>query len=96
MTVTFDTHKQHKSLVEAGLSDVQAEAISGIATAILSVVATKDDLKALEGKLDVKFDTIDKTLNRMNALIVGQFSATIGGVGIIVGAMFAVIAPHIR
>ena len=96
MAVMFDTLKQHRSLLEAGFSEVQAEAITGIATAILSVVATKDDLKALEGKLDVKFDTIDKTLNRMNALIVGQFSATIGGVGIIVGAMFAVIAPHIR
>lgn len=96
MPVMFDTLKQHRSLVEAGLSDVQANAITGMATALLSVVATKDDLKTLEAKFDAKFDAVDKTLGRMNSLFVGQLSATIAGIGIIVGAMFAVIAPHIR
>jgi hypothetical protein len=108
MAVVFDTHKQHKSLVEAGLSEPQAEAITGMAAAVLSVVATKADLesfatkadlKLVEAKFETKFDAIDKrfedfnkSLNRMNAVMIGQLTATIG----VIGAMFAIVAPHVR
>jgi tetrahydromethanopterin S-methyltransferase subunit G len=114
MAAVFDTHKQHKSLVEAGLTEPQADAVLGLATAVLSIAATKDDLKRLEAKVDARFDAIDakfgakfeaidkrfddfnKSLNRMNSLMIGQIGATIGSIGIVVGSMFTMIAPHLR
>jgi hypothetical protein len=103
MALVFDTHKQHKSLVDAGLGEAQAEAITGMATAVLSVVAAKADLEATRTEFRARFDGIErrfddfnKSLGRMNALMVGQLGATVVGIGIIVGAIFAVVAPHAR
>jgi hypothetical protein len=116
MAIVFDTHKQHKALVEAGFTDPQAQAVTDVATTVLGIVATKADLEIfatkadvallstelksdiarLEAKFDAKFEGVDKALDRMNALMIGQLGATVGGIGIIVGAMFAVIAPHVR
>ncbi|MBV8600050.1 MAG: hypothetical protein JO359_00650 [Candidatus Eremiobacteraeota bacterium] len=99
MAVVFDTHKQHKSLVEAGFTDPQAEATTGVATAVLSVVTTKADLEVVTARLDgidQRFNDVNKSLTRMNAFMLGQLSATVAGIGIIVGAMFAVVAPHVR
>jgi len=108
MAVVFDTHKQHKTLVEAGFTDPQAQAIADVATTVLGIVATKADLAVVATKADIavlearlngidkRFDDFNKSLNRMNALMIGQIGATVGGIGIVVGAMFAVIAPHVR
>jgi hypothetical protein len=32
----------------------------------------------------------------MNSLMIGQIGATIGSIGIVVGSMFTMIAPHLR
>ncbi|MBV8150079.1 MAG: hypothetical protein JOY59_00855, partial [Candidatus Eremiobacteraeota bacterium] len=89
----FDTHLQHESLLQAGFSGTQARALTSMATAVLDVVATKADLERLNERLEARFDAVDKrfedfnkSLDRLNFLMIGQIGATIGGMGIIVGS----------
>ena len=103
MAVVFDTYKQHQSLVAAGFTAPQAVAVTDMATAVLGVVATKPDVEKLESKIDARLDGIDKrlddfhqTLGRMNSLMIGIIGATVSGIGIVVGAMFVIVTPHLR
>jgi len=59
--VTFDTHEFVRSLESAGMPTGQAEAIS---TAVRKAqanadVATKEDLRQLETRMDAKFDVLN-------------------------------------
>jgi len=59
-TVTFDTHKFVKTLLDAGFEPKQAEAVS---KAVLDIhneaeVTTKQDLRELELRLDAKISDI--------------------------------------
>lgn len=64
-TITFDPHKFVKTLQDAGFEPIQAEAVS---KAVLDIhneaeVATKQDLRELELKLDAKITTLNMILS---------------------------------
>jgi len=67
-TVTFDTHKFVKTLEEAGVPELQAEAFS---TAVresheAAELATKGDLRELELRLDTRFGHIDTRFEKVH------------------------------
>ena len=52
-TLVFDTHKFVKELTAAGMKTAQAEVLaSSYANLLTDRIATKDDLKALEDRLN--------------------------------------------
>ena len=54
-TLAFDTHKFVKQLTAAGMKTEQAEVLaSSYATLLTDRIATKDDLKALEDRLNAR------------------------------------------
>ena len=54
-TLAFDTHKFVKELTAAGMKTTQAEVLaSSYASLLTDRIATKDDLKALEGRLNAR------------------------------------------
>ena len=54
-TLAFDTHKFVKELTAAGMKTEQAEVLaSSYATLLTDRIATKDDLKALEDRLNAR------------------------------------------
>ena len=54
-TLAFDTHKFVKELTAAGMKIEQAEVLaSSYATLLTDRIATKDDLKALEDRLNAR------------------------------------------
>lgn len=70
-TLAFDTHKFVKELTAAGMTTAQAEVLaSSYATLLTDRIATKDDLRALEERLDAKFEYGLAALeDRLNARI---------------------------
>ncbi|MEC8121765.1 MAG: DUF1640 domain-containing protein, partial [Pseudomonadota bacterium] len=63
-TLAFDTHKFVKELTAAGMKTEQAEVLaSSYATLLTDRIATKDDLKALEDRMDARFEALDDRLN---------------------------------
>ena len=67
-TVTFDTHKFVKTLEEAGVPELQAEAFS---TAVresheAAELATKGDLRELELRLDTRFGHMDTRFEKVH------------------------------
>ena len=70
-TLAFDTHKFVKELTAAGMKTAQAEVLaSSYASLLTDRIATKDDLKALEERLDAKFEYGLAALeDRLNARI---------------------------
>ena len=106
MPAVFDTHKQHKVLMEAGFSDPQAQAITGVATAVIEAVATKSDLERLganferlEAKVDARFEGVEGRLDELSKRIgdlrawgVAVFGATLG----LYALIFTVLAQHLR
>ena len=54
-TLAFDTHKFVKELMAAGMKTAQAEVLaSSYANLLTDRIATKDDLKALEDRLNAR------------------------------------------
>ena len=54
-TLVFDTHKFVKELTATGIKTVQAEVLaSSYASPLTDRIATKDDLKALEDRLNAR------------------------------------------
>ena len=54
-TLAFDTHKFVKELTAAGMKTEQAEVLaSSYASLLTDRIATKDDLKALEDRLNAR------------------------------------------
>ena len=70
-TLAFDTHKFVKELTAAGMKTAQAEVLaSSYASLLTDRIANKDDLKALEERLDAKFEYGLAALeDRLNARI---------------------------
>ena len=63
-TLAFDTHKFVKELTAAGMKTEQAEVLaSSYATLLTGRIATKDDLKALEDRMDARFEALEDRLN---------------------------------
>ena len=63
-TLAFDTHKFIKELTAAGMKTEQAEVLaSSYATLLTDRIATKDDLKELEDRMDARFEALDDRLN---------------------------------
>ena len=63
-TLAFDTHKFVKELTAAGMKTEQAEVLaSSYATLLTDRIDTKDDLKALEDRMDARFEALDDRLN---------------------------------
>ena len=66
-TLAFDTHKFVKELTAAGMKTAQAEVLaSSYASLLTDRIATKDDLKALETRIDGRLAALE---NRLNARI---------------------------
>jgi hypothetical protein len=76
-TFTFDTHAAVKKLIAAGMPDEQAEAqvevLSEVLAANLGELATKQDLKELEMRLDARFDTLRGEFDARFADLRGDF-----------------------
>ena len=70
-TLAFDTHKFVKELTAAGMKTAQAEVLANSYASLLTDrIATKDDLRALEERLDAKFEYGLAALeDRLNARI---------------------------
>lgn len=63
-TLAFDTHKFVKELTAAGMKTEQAEVLaSSYAGLLTDRIATKNDLKALEARIDGKFAALEDRLN---------------------------------
>ena len=63
-TLAFDTHKFVKELTAAGMKTEQAEVLaSSYAGLLTDRIATKDDLKALEDRMDARFEALEDRLN---------------------------------
>ena len=63
-TLAFDTHKFVKELTAAGMKTEQAEVLaSSYAGLLTDRIATKDDLKALEDRMDARFEALKDRLN---------------------------------
>ena len=63
-TLAFDTHKFVKELTGAGMKTEQAEVLaSSYAGLLTDRIATKDDLKALEDRMDARFEALEDRLN---------------------------------
>ena len=63
-TLAFDTHKFVKELTAAGMKTAQAELLaSSYATLLTDRIATKDDLEALEDRMDVRLEALEDRLN---------------------------------
>ena len=69
-TLAFDTHKFVKELTGAGMKTAQAEVLANsYATLLTDRIATKDDLRALEGRLSSKVSALEDSVNaRFEAL----------------------------
>ena len=63
-TLAFDTHKFVKELTAAGMKTAQAEVLANsYATLLTDRIATKDDLRALEDRMDARFEALEDRLN---------------------------------
>ena len=63
-TLAFDAHKFVKQLTAAGMKTEQAEVLaSSYATLLTDRIATKDDLKALETRIDGMLAALEDRLN---------------------------------
>ena len=90
-TFAFDTHKFVKEVTAAGMKTAQAEVLaSGYASLLTGRIATKDDLKALEDRLDAKFEYGLAALeDRLNARITyAQVAAVVALSAVIVLVAF--------
>jgi len=63
-TLAFDTHKFVKELTAAGMKTAQAEVLANSYASLLTDrIATKDDLKSLEARMDARFETLEDRLS---------------------------------
>ena len=63
-TPAFDTHKFVKELTAAGMKTAKAEVLaSSYASLLTDRIATKDDLKALETRIDGRLAALEDRLN---------------------------------
>lgn len=77
-TITFDTHKFVRRLQQAGVSEAQAEAIVDALREAYgeAELATKQDLRALEMKLETRFEALKGEMT----LIKWMLGLLLGGV----------------
>jgi hypothetical protein len=77
-TITFDTHKFIRRLQQAGVSEAQAEAIVDAFREAYgeAELATKQDLRALEMKLEARFEALKGEMT----LIKWMLGLLLGGV----------------
>ena len=76
MNTAFDTLKAAKRLKDAGLEENQAEAlVEVIGSTLTENLATKDDLAAVEERLDGKISAVEERLNGKIASVRGDISA---------------------
>ena len=99
VVTTFDTLKYANTLKAAGVPDKQAEAQATVLSDALAVnlkdLATKDDLRTTEERLNARIDMTEQRLNGpielLRAEMSGQFKLLywMGGIGItlIVGVL---------
>ena len=70
-TLAFDTHKFVKELTAAGMKTAQAEVLaSSYASLLTDRIATKDDLKALEDRLNARIYAQVASVVALSAVIV--------------------------
>ena len=63
-TLAFDAHKFVEELTAAGMKTAQAEVLpSSYASLLTDRIATKDDLKALETRIDGRLAALEDRLN---------------------------------
>ena len=63
-TLAFDRHKFVKELTAAGMKTEQAEVLaSSYASLLTDRIATKDDLKALETRMESRLEALEDRLN---------------------------------
>ena len=63
-TLAFDTHKFVKELTAAGMKTAQAKVLaSSYASLLTDRIATKDDLKALETRMESRLEALEDRLN---------------------------------
>ncbi len=89
MPVAFDTLAYAKRLREAGFSEEQAEGqAQALAAAMTDTLATKQDLRELELRIESRFAELDASLadleRRVTVRLGGMIVAGIGAVSVLV------------
>ncbi|MCF7999857.1 MAG: CCDC90 family protein [Methylovulum sp.] len=86
-TITFDTHKFIRTLKDAGVSEVQAEAFYEAfkEAQAESDLATKRDIVDLRRDIDVRFERVDGEL-KLNRWMLGVLLA--GVISLVLKAFF--------
>jgi hypothetical protein len=94
-TLTFDTHAAVKKLIAAGMPDEQAEAqvevLSEVLSANLGELATKQDLKELEMRLDARFEALRGELDARFAALKGEQTLLKWMLGLLLGGIVALV-----
>jgi hypothetical protein len=77
-SIPFDTHAFVKKLVAAGVPEQQAEVHAEImAEVVIERLATKDDLRGLEDRLDTKLKDLEMRLTfRFGAMLAATVAIT--------------------
>ncbi len=71
--LAFDTHAHVKRLIEAGFTEAQAEAHTRSLLELLeNRLVTKDDLTALESRINARFDRIDSDRVLLGSRLTGH------------------------
>ena len=82
-TFAFDTHKFVKELTAAGMKTEQAEVLaSSYASLLTDRIATKDDLKALETRMESRLEALE---DRLNARIAYAQMAAVVALSAVIG-----------
>lgn len=71
--LTYSQHLKEAGFTEAQAS-VQTEGIMGILDAMDSKLASKDDLKNLEQRLDSRIDLLDAKINTVEVVLTGKIN----------------------
>ena len=89
-TLAFDTHKFVKELTAAGIKTAQAEVLaSSYASLLTNRITTKDDLKALETRIDGRLAALEDRLNDRHRLCPGGAVAALSAVIVLVAFLAA-------
>ena len=82
-TLAFDTHKFVKELTAAGMKTEQAEVLaSSYASLLTDRIATKDDLKVLETRMESGLEALE---DRLNARIAYALVAAVVALSAVIG-----------
>ena len=68
VTIAFDTHRYVKRLIAVGMPENQAEVIADEQRALIEdQLATKQDIKALETAMQLKFKQLEANIKQLEA-----------------------------